>query len=107
MGRTNGVDDLIHVKKCDTEPKNKVPAPGMIAGENQHREDQQVSESLRVLRTVNRAYAEGKESGKNARDRRIRTRSGRCPRGPARRDRWGIRDRWRYKCRRRRSGAFQ
>ena len=40
---------------------------GMCGSENEHHHDEQVGESLGVLRAVDGAHAEGKKSGKNAR----------------------------------------
>ena len=68
----DGVDDLVDVEKRDAEAKDPSPVSGMVGGEDEHDEDQQVGQSFGVLRAIDGAHAEGKESSEDAGDRRIR-----------------------------------
>ena len=60
----------------DTEAKEPIPVATVTRSEDQERENHQMCKSLGVLRAVDGAHAEGKESGKNSGDGGIRTRAG-------------------------------
>ncbi len=65
-GGADGIDDLVDVEKGDTEAEDPVPVSGVIGGEDEHYEDQEVGQAFGVLRAIDGADAEGKESGKDA-----------------------------------------
>ena len=74
-GGANGINDLVHVKECDSQAENRIQARVVYnrLAPYQQRESHQVRQSLGILAGVNRAHAEGKEAGQNARHGGIRT----------------------------------
>ena len=67
-GSAHGIDDLVDVEKRDAEAEDEIQTAGVIGTEDEQSKDEKVCESLRILRTVNGADAEGKKAGQNARD---------------------------------------
>src|ERR1700730_728841 len=74
LRRFNSIDELVDDKGCDpdTEGSSHGVAMGTIYSDDQKNEDDQVSQSLRVLTAVNRAHSERKKSRQNSRQCRIR-----------------------------------
>jgi hypothetical protein len=66
------VDDLVDVEKRDADAEQGVPTSSVVRAEDKQAEDEQVRQSLGVLRAVDGADAKGKESSKNASDCGIR-----------------------------------
>src|ERR1700722_1614182 len=76
-GGSHCVNDLIDVEKSDGNAEQRVPASGVIGREYEQSKNQQVSQSLGVLRAINRAHSERKKSGQDACNRGVRARAGR------------------------------
>ena len=68
VSRAYGIDNLVDVKECDGDAEQRIPTSGVIGGEDEQSEDEQVGQSLGVLRAVDGADAEGKESSEDAGD---------------------------------------
>ena len=76
--RAHRINDLVYVKEGNAEAADNAQSFAMSAvagvspGDEQNK-SRQMRQSLGILPGVNRAYAEGKESGENSSDRRVRS----------------------------------